>query len=652
MKLKFRRVLSAIAAVSFIGLSVPLSAPVKGATALYQDIQVDADCGGVDCGSMTLASANTTRKLAVTADGTIYAVFYGPSGIWVTKSTDRGASFASGVQVSSTQAEPEIGAAANGTLYVIWRDGNFVVSKSTDGGTTWGTPVDTGTAGTMGPAHMAVDGDYIYAVDRSGSVLMYSHDAGATWGSTSTGSSYVYADVRVDRLTHDVYVLVDNPSVFWFKSTDRGVTLSSANSTGKSVFYSVGAMTSDGTNLYFYMAGSGANLERIDLGGGAALTQTVTASSDSQGRSLAADNCGNVVSGHKDGADLYFQYSTDSGSTFSAQELVVTAGDRANASINETNGDVMFLYEKSGDIFLSTYDGLLTGGSNCYVASFSLTAIEFDAAGETNDIVIENTSGSDITVDSISITGTDFTISEDCGATIPAGASCTISVTGENQADETLTISLNGTARQVPVSMGAIAESTPAPSPAPAPSPSPAPAPAPSEPAAPRVPGPVPPWPWATVIGDSVLLEWDVPWQDGNGPITNYRVRSIPDGGTCTTTELSCTITGLAPGVEYTFAVSAQNSEGWGPEEFSQVAVMVGETTETLPETPVTEPVPAPETETPQPDETVSAPTPEASEPAVAPTLPVTGGSPLGSIALYSAFVIAGAATVIATKRR
>jgi hypothetical protein len=92
-----------------------------------------------------------------------------------------------------------------------------------------------------------------------------------------------------------------------------------------------------------------------------------------------------------------------------------------------------------------------------------------------NDIVIENTSGSDITVNSISITGTDFTISEDCGATIPAGGSCTISVTGENQADETLTISLNGTARQVPVSMGAIAEATPAPDPTPEPAPAPTP---------------------------------------------------------------------------------------------------------------------------------------------------------------------------------
>jgi len=170
------------------------------------------------------------------------------------------------------------------------------------------------------------------------------------------------------------------------------------------------------------------------------------------------------------------------------------------------------------------------------------------------------------------------------------------------------------------VSMGAIAEATPDAGAAPAPAPSPSPSPAPAEPAAPRVPGPVPPWPWATAGTDSVLLEWDVPWQDGKGPITGYRVRSIPEGASCVTTELSCEITGLEPGVEYTFAVSAQNSEGWGPEEFSQVAVML---VEAQPE-PVVVPEPQPEPVTvPEP---VVAPEPVEVAPAPQPSLPVTGG--------------------------
>jgi hypothetical protein len=210
------------------------------------------------------------------------------------------------------------------------------------------------------------------------------------------------------------------------------------------------------------MAGSNPNLERIDLLNGTALTQTVTATSDSQGRSLAADNCGNVVSGHKSGTDLYFQYSTDFGATFSAQQLVVTSGDRANASINETNGDIMFLYEKGGDIFLSTYQGLLTGGSNCYAVEMSLTAVEFTAPGQTPSVVLTNSSSTPVTVDNISITGNSFTVSHDCGSTIAPGQSCNVVVTGLQQGSEVLEITLSGVTRSVPVSMGQIAAAQPA----------------------------------------------------------------------------------------------------------------------------------------------------------------------------------------------
>jgi hypothetical protein len=136
------------------------------------------------------------------------------------------------------------------------------------------------------------------------------------------------------------------------------------------------------------MAGSGANLERINLSDETVQTMTVSSSAGSTTRSLAADSCGNVVSGHKTGSDLYFQYSSDSGTTFSTEQLVVTNSDRANASINPTNGDLMFLYEKAGDIFLTTYAGLFTGGSNCYAATISNTAIEFTAPGQTPSITL------------------------------------------------------------------------------------------------------------------------------------------------------------------------------------------------------------------------------------------------------------------------
>jgi hypothetical protein len=457
----FKKILITLT-VSISGIFfINISEQVGASTALYSDVQVDLDCEGVNCETTTLANSNTTRKLAVDSQGHIYAIFYGQNGIWVSKSINRGQSFTAAKKVSALNAQPEIATSANGTAYVIWSEsGNYVISKSLDGANSWSNPVVVGVS--SGPqAHMAIDGDYIYAVGQSGTTLYYSSDAGQTWSTTVVGSSQVFADVHVDPITHHVYVFTDNPSVLWYVSSDRGMTLSPQKTTGKSVFFSVGALTSTGFSKYFYMAGSGTNLERINLSDESVQTTTVSASAGSTTRSLAADSCGNVVSGHKSGSDLYFQYSSDSGSTFSTEQLVIANADRANASINPTNGDLMFLYEKSGDIFLTTYAGLFVNGSNCYAATISNTAVEFTAPGQTPSITLTNTSSSPLSVDDISITGNIFTVSHNCGSFIPANGSCTVLINGSSQGNETLNITLNGTQRTIPVTLGAIAAARP-----------------------------------------------------------------------------------------------------------------------------------------------------------------------------------------------
>ena len=430
---------------------------VSKAQASGLDVQVDADCAGSDCDASTIANSNTTRKLAVSSNGTIYALFRNANGIWVSKSTNRGLSFSSAVNVSTENKEAEIGTSANGKVYVVWNsNNNYVISASSDGGATWGTPVNAGQA--SGPqAHMAISGDFIYLVGQSGTTLYHSSNGGQTWGTTTVGGSQVFADVHVDPITKHVYVFTDNPSVFWYVSTDNGQTLSARKTTGKSVFFSVGALTSTGASKYFYMAGSGTNLEIINLSDESVLTTTVSASAGSTTRSLAADACGNVVSGHKSGTSLQFQYSTDSGQTFSTAQTVVASGDRANASINTTNGDVMFLYENAGNIYLSTYSGLFSSGTNCYAASISDTAIEFTAPGQTPSITINNTSSSPLSVDSIGITGNTFTVTHNCGSSIAPGSSCVVSINGSTQGNETLSVVLGGTARAIPVSLGSVA---------------------------------------------------------------------------------------------------------------------------------------------------------------------------------------------------
>jgi len=290
--------------ISTNSVNISFSPPVKASSL---DIQVDLDCAGSDCGTSTIANSNTTRKLAVSSNGTIYALFRNLSGIWVSKSTNRGLSFSSAVNVSTENKEAEIGTSANGKVYVVWNSSNnYVVSSSGDGGSTWDTPVVAGQASGQ-QAHMAISGDYIYLVGQSGTTLYHSSNGGQTWGTTTVGGSQVFADVHVDPITKHVYVFTDNPTVFWYVSTDNGQTLSPQKTTGKSVFFSVGALTSTGASKYFYMAGSGENLEIINLSDESVSTSVVSPSDGSTTRSLAADACGNVVSGHKSGTSLQFQ---------------------------------------------------------------------------------------------------------------------------------------------------------------------------------------------------------------------------------------------------------------------------------------------------------------------------------------------------------
>jgi hypothetical protein len=99
----------------------------------------------------------------------------------------------------------------------------------------------------------------------------------------------------------------------------------------------------------------------------------------------------------------------------------------------------------------------------------------------------------------------------------------------------------------------------------------------------PRVPGQVPPWPDAILnVDGTVTVSWQAPFDDGNGPITGYRVASSPTGGSCSTTGLTCVIAGLDPNVEYLFDVFASNSDGEGPGRLTQQSIRI------VPQTPAT----------------------------------------------------------------
>lgn len=482
-----KKFLSAAACAAIITSVAPLStsgvsasqATVSAAavTKLFADVQIDLECDGSPCSTSTIANSNTTRKLAVLSNGTIAASFRADTGIYVATSSDRGKTFGKPVKVTSDSREAELAASAGGVLYVLWNtaeDGGngtvkftYKLSTSTDSGTTWSAATTVGTSSRNGvltpttsqPAHMAVDGDYIYVLNQSGTDFFRSSDAGATWTAATIGSRRAYSDVQVDTLSGTVYVFTDDPRVRYFVSTDRGATFTAEASTTVDVFFSVGALTATATERYFYMAGSDSNLERITMSNGTVDTKTVEASAGMQTRSLAADACGNVVSGHKTGSDLFFQVSTDSGTTFGAAEKVVEAADRANTAINTTNGDLLYMYEKGNKIYLTTYTGAFSGA--CYAASLSTTAVEFDAPGDTKDIEIENTSSSPLDISSITISGSAITLKHNCPASLPAGAKCKVTVSAKTSASEVITLIAGGVTKLIPVKMGAIAAAKP-----------------------------------------------------------------------------------------------------------------------------------------------------------------------------------------------
>lgn len=63
------------------------------------------------------------------------------------------------------------------------------------------------------------------------------------------------------------------------------------------------------------------------------------------------------------------------------------------------------------------------------------------------------------------------------------------------------------------------------------------------------------------VTQNSVSLTWRAPADDGGSPITGYRITGGL-GRDATTTQRTFTVTGLRPGVEYTFWVRAENTAG------------------------------------------------------------------------------------------
>ncbi|MEA3354760.1 MAG: sialidase family protein [Campylobacterota bacterium] len=339
---------------------------------LFGDVNV-SDINGQN----SIMYSNTSRNLAVSPDGTIIVVYEDNLGINVVRSTNRGETFSSPIQITTNIGEAEIDISDDGKVYIAWINSTsreIYISKSNDSGLSFETPVVAGIAELSYSLHMAVNENKIFIIPGDGEKVLYSDNRGETFNETSMGSSWAFADIHVDKTTEDVFVIVDNPLVNIAKSDNDGLTFSEYTELNPSidVFYSVASSSFDYINKFLYISGSGGTAYRIDVESNTStLLPDIPFSTNLQGRSIDSDSHGNIVIGYTSIDKTYLIVSNNYGETFSIPVEIATS-DYLNVSINDTNGDVLALYSKDGNIFLKVYTNLLTGYNYLYNNNFNL----------------------------------------------------------------------------------------------------------------------------------------------------------------------------------------------------------------------------------------------------------------------------------------
>jgi len=281
--------------------------------------------------------------------------------------------------------------------------------------------------------HMATDGANVYFIGQSGTTLIYNNNNGeGAFYSTSVGNSYAFSDVHVDKESHTVVVLKDNPSVVYSVSEDYGHTFTANKPTGGVVYYSVGTFSGGQNGKYAFMAGEGDTSIRIDVENSLFKINTmdVGSNSNAQGRSMSADAYGNLVTGYVSGSYVKFKVSNDLGET-SSDEITVGTSNIANAFINPTNGDILYLYSDSVSkkLYLNTYENLTVG----YDIKLSSASLSFESNESEKSVTIENISDDTITIEDLLVNEGFSLNAEDkgriLGTTLNPGDTETIRVT-------------------------------------------------------------------------------------------------------------------------------------------------------------------------------------------------------------------------------
>ena len=319
----------------------------------------------------TTLHSSTSRNIAIDSEGIIYVAYHGPDGINVISSFDGGETFSAPVQITPDNYEVSINVSNDNTVYLAWvnsSSSSVYFTKSVDRGATFETPKVIGsTEDDERTVHIASDQQHIYILTVRGWTLYVSHDNGSTFSEINVSQNgAAYADVRVDRATHKVYVQTDDPILRYYVSTDYGDTFSSVREPGGAIFYSTSAFSGYGNGAYLFVSGSsfdggdGTAAYRIDLDANTSEELVFGDNQVEEGRSLAADDIGNVVDGYqKEDANgtitSYFAVSQNIGENFDAEVKVDENATDISVAINSPCSNVIVAYTKDEKVHVKTY---------------------------------------------------------------------------------------------------------------------------------------------------------------------------------------------------------------------------------------------------------------------------------------------------------
>jgi len=316
--------------------------------------------------SNNIGGANTSRNLAITNNGIIYAVYVGAEGVRVTKSTNRGQSFLPSVQITSTQfTEPEVAVNTDGVVFVCWVESDTLFfSRSINQGISFSAPrnlgvVVTGAFGSV--AHMTTYGKNVYLRGRSGRNFFRNNNNGDGPFITSTlPQTDVFSDVRTD-VNGVIHLPSDLPTLYLFNSKDNGTTTQEVLLTPRgSVYFSSYALSDSPAGTFIFVAGSGSEGYKIEAETGMS-TPIMFKPNDAndRGRTLFADNFGALVDGYLtiDGK-IKMDISYDQGISFPL-EITIDSAVSHNIERNPKEDDLNVIYEINGRIYMDVFDGLL-----------------------------------------------------------------------------------------------------------------------------------------------------------------------------------------------------------------------------------------------------------------------------------------------------